>query len=225
MLVRRATRPEKSGWLGEVLAALAARPAGWASATSSQPGRLHPLQVVRPLQAFVDRHPDAVLVMDGGEFSQWAQACLAAPNRVTNGVAGAIGAGLPFAVAARLAKPDAPVIATMGDGTFGFHPAEIDTAVRARAPFVAIVGNDARWNAEYQIQLRDYGANRVGGCELLPTRYDNVAIAFGGHGEHVTRADEIAPAVERAMASGLPAVIDVALEGQPAPSFEPMTTA
>ena len=221
----QASRPAKSGWHDEVLAGLAARPAGWDNARSGQPGRLHPLEALRPLQPFIDRHPDAVLVMDGGEFSQWAQALLNAPNRVTNGVAGAIGAGLPFAVAARLAQSQAPVIATMGDGTFGFHPAEIDTAVRARAPFVAIVGNDARWNAEYQIQLRDYGANRVGGCELLPTRYDKVAIAFGGHGEHVTRAEEIAPAVERALASGLPAVIDVALEGQPAPSFEPMKTA
>ena len=221
----RATQPQKSGWFDEVSAALAARPAGWDSARSGQPGRLHPLEALRPLQAIIDRHPDSVLVMDGGEFSQWAQALLTAPNRVTNGVAGAIGAGLPFGVAARLAQPQAPVIVTMGDGTFGFHPAEIDTAVRVRAPFVAIVGNDARWNAEYQIQLRDYGANRVGGCELLPTRYDNVAIAFGGYGEHVTHADEIAPAVERAIASGLPAVINVALDGQPAPSFEPMTTA
>ncbi|HEY4922071.1 MAG TPA: thiamine pyrophosphate-binding protein [Xanthobacteraceae bacterium] len=226
-LLRRAQakRPQRSGWFDEVSAALAARPAGWDGARSGQPGRLHPLEALRPLQAIIDRHPDAVLVMDGGEFSQWAQALLNAPNRVTNGVAGAIGAGLPFGVAARLAQPDAPVIVTMGDGTFGFHPAEIDTAVRARAPFVAIVGNDARWNAEYQIQLRDYGANRVGGCELLPTRYDNVAIAFGGHGEYVTRPDEIAPAVERAIASGLPAVVNVALEGQPAPSFEPMKTA
>jgi acetolactate synthase I/II/III large subunit len=226
-LVRRAqaSRRANGGWHDEVLAALAARPAGWDSARSGQPGRLHPLEALRPLQPFIDRHSDAVLVMDGGEFSQWAQALLTAPNRVTNGVAGAIGAGLPFAVAARLAQPQAPVIATIGDGTFCFHPAEIDTAVRARAPFVAIVGNDARWNAEYQIQLREYGANRVGGCELLPTRYDNVAIAFGGYGEHVTRANEIAPAVERAIASGLPAVINVAIEGQPAPSFEPMKTA
>jgi acetolactate synthase-1/2/3 large subunit len=220
----RATQPQKNGWLGEVSVALAARPAGWDGARSGQPGRLHPLEALRPLQAIIDRHPDSVLVMDGGEFSQWAQALLTAPNRVTNGVAGAIGAGLPFGVAARIAQPAAPVIVTMGDGTFGFHPAEIDTAVRARAPFVAIVGNDARWNAEYQIQLRDYGANRVGGCELLPTRYDNVAIAFGGYGEHVSRADEIAPAVDRAIASGLPSVINVALDGQPAPSFEPMKT-
>ena len=162
--------------------------------------------------------------VDGGEFAQWAQACLTAPNRVTNGPAGAIGAGLPFCLAARLAQAEAPVIATMGDGTFGFHPAEIDTAVRHRLPFVCIVGNDARWNAEYQIQLREYGANRAGGCELLPTRYDDVARAFGGHGELVTRPEEMLQAVRRAIASGLPAVVNVALDGQPAPSIVPMQT-
>ena len=209
----------KSAWRDEVRAAIAYRPDGWAAATSRQNGRLHPLQVQLPLQAVLDEHPESVLILDGGEFAQWAQACLSAPNRVSNGVAGAIGAGLPFAVAARLAKPDAPVIAIMGDGTFGFHPAEIDTAVRYRLPFVAIVGNDARWNAEYQIQLRDYGPNRVGGCELLATRYDRVTQGFGGYGELVTRADEVVPAVRRAIASGLPACINVMLEGQPAPTF------
>jgi acetolactate synthase-1/2/3 large subunit len=101
----------------------------------------------------------------------------------------------------------------MGDGTFGFHPAEIDTAVRYGLPFVAIVGNDARWNAEYQIQLRDYGRERLVGCELAPTRYDQVARAFGGYGEHVDSPDEVLPAVRRAIASGLPAVVDVTIEG------------
>ncbi len=217
----RASTEEKSAWREEVRAALAWRPDGWEAATSQQTGRLHPLQVHLPLQAVLDEHPESVLILDGGEFAQWAQACLTAPHRVSNGVAGAIGAGLPFAVAARLAQPDAPVIAIMGDGTFGFHPAEIDTAVRYRAPFVAIVGNDARWNAEHQIQLRDYGPNRVGGCELLATRYDRVAEGFGGYGELVTHADEVVPAVRRAIASGLPACINVMLEGQAAPTFAP----
>ena len=75
-----------------------------------------------------------------------------------------------------------------GDGSVGFHLAEYDTAVRCGAPFVAVVGNDARWNAEHQIQIRAYGAERAVGCELLPTRYDRVAAALGGHGEHVARA-------------------------------------
>jgi acetolactate synthase-1/2/3 large subunit len=178
------------------------------------------VRALRPLQALLDSHPDAVFVSDGGEIGQWAQACLTAPNRVINGVAGSIGAAVPFAVAASLAKPGAPVIAVMGDGTFGFHPAEIDTAVRYRAPFLAVVGNDARWNAEYQIQLREYGRERLVGCELLPARYDQVAIGFGGFGESVASADEVLPAARRALRSGLPAVLNVAIEGLPAPDFK-----
>ena len=108
----------------------------------------------------------------------------------------------------------------MGDGTVGFHIAEFDTAVRYGLPFVAIVGNDARWNAEYQIQLRDYGAARLIGCELQPSRYDEVARAFGGHGECVTDPAAMAPAVQRAAASGLPACINVMIEGLPAPQMK-----
>lgn len=198
-------------WLAEVRAAIGYRPPEWEGVQT--------VQYLRALQPVLDSHRDSVFVSDGGEFGQWAQACLRAPNRVINGVAGSIGSALPFAVAARLAKPDAPVLALMGDGTFGFHPAEIDTAVRYKLPFVAIVGNDARWNAEYQIQLRNYGKDRLLGCELLPTRYEEVARAFGGYGESVSSPADLRPAVERAIASGLPAVVNVAIEGRPAPAY------
>jgi acetolactate synthase-1/2/3 large subunit len=217
----RRNRAARSAWLDDVRAAIAFRPPAWQAAASTRPGRLHPLQALRPMQALLDSHADSVLVLDGGEFAQWAQACLRAPNRVSNGVAGAIGAGIPFAVAARIAKPDAPVIVVMGDGTFGFHPAEIDTAVRHGLGFVGVLGNDSRWNAEYQIQLRDYGPNRLNGCELLPTRYDQVAAGFGGYGELVTSADEVAAAAQRAARSGLPALLNVMIEGHAAPTFEP----
>ncbi|HXC26166.1 MAG TPA: thiamine pyrophosphate-binding protein [Gemmatimonadaceae bacterium] len=204
-------------WCAEVQTAIQYRPAAWTSATSTEPGRLHPVQVCKPLQAILDSHPDSVMVSDGGEFGQWAQACLTAPNRMINGPAAAIGSSLPLALAARVAKPDAPVIALMGDGTFGFHLAEIDTAVRYRLPFISVIGNDARWNAEYQIQLKSYGQDRLIGCELLPTRYDQVSIAFGGHGEHVDTPDALLPAAKRAHQSGLPACLNVAMEGVPAP--------
>ncbi len=216
----RKQSPVKSGWLGEVRAAIAYRPAAWDSARSSEPGRLHPVQALRPLQAILDSHPDSVFISDGGEIGQWAQACLHAPHRVINGVAGSIGAALPFAVAARLAQPEAPIVAVMGDGTFGFHPAEIDTAVRYGLPFVAVVGNDARWNAEYQIQLREYGLERAKGCELLPARYDQVAVAFGGFGELVTEAAQVLPAARRAQASGLPACLNIMIEGLAAPNIK-----
>ena len=103
------------------------------------------------------------------------------PLRIINGPSGAIGAGIPYAIAARAGKTDAPVIALMGDGTAGFHFMELETALREDLPFVAVVGNDARWNAEHQIQLRDYGPSRTHACELLPARYDQVAIGLGGH--------------------------------------------
>ncbi|HUG77173.1 MAG TPA: thiamine pyrophosphate-binding protein [Burkholderiales bacterium] len=217
-LTRCATRLA-SGWLDEARAAIAYRPAAWDGAASTLAGRMHPVQALRPLQALLDAHPASVLVCDGGEFGQWAQACLAAPHRVINGVAGSIGAGLPFALAARLVQPIAPVIAVMGDGTFGFHAAEIDTAVRYRLPFVAVVGNDARWNAEYQIQLREYGRDRLVGCELLPTRYDQVAAAYGGFGERVTEAQQVLAAAHRAIDSRLPACLNVMIEGLAAPDI------
>jgi acetolactate synthase-1/2/3 large subunit len=208
-----------SGWLDEVRAAIAYRPAAW-DALAAQRRPMHPVQALRPLQALLDSHPDSIFISDGGEIGQWAQACLRAPTRVINGVAGSIGAALPFAVAARLAEPHAPIVAVMGDGTFGFHPAEIDTAVRYGLAFVAVVGNDARWNAEYQIQLREYGRERAKGCELLPTRYDQVAAAFGGYGEHVTEPGDVLPAAWRAHASGLPACLNIAIDGLAAPDIK-----
>jgi acetolactate synthase-1/2/3 large subunit len=163
--------------------------------------------------------PDAVLVSDGGEFGQWAQACLSAPRRVINGPAGSIGSALPFAAAAKLAYPQARVVAMLGDGTFGFHMSEIDTAVRYGLDYLAVVGNDAAWNAEYQIQLRAYGAARAHGCELLPTRYGAVAAALGAHGEDVLSFDELRSALDRAAVSGVPACINVIIERVAAPKY------
>jgi acetolactate synthase-1/2/3 large subunit len=205
-------------WTRDVRDAVAYRPPAWQTASSAVPGRMHPVQALAPLQKLLDSHPDSVFIADGGEIGQWAQACLHAPNRVINGVAGSIGAALPFALAARLARPDAPVVTVMGDGTFGFHTAEIDTAVRYKLPFIAVVGNDARWNAEYQIQLRDYGKDRLIGCELLPARYDAVTAAFGGFGRQVTDPAQVAAAIDDAQRSGLPACLNIMIEGLAAPN-------
>jgi acetolactate synthase-1/2/3 large subunit len=138
-------------------------------------------------------------------------------RRMINGVTGAIGPSLPMAAAARVADPENPIFAVLGDGTFGFHMAEIETAVRHNLPYVAIVGADCKWNAEYNIQVRDYGPNRTFGCELNPTRHDLVASALGGHGELVTSHLDLAPAIERSLASGKPAVINVMIDGIPSP--------
>jgi acetolactate synthase-1/2/3 large subunit len=219
LLARANGGGRKSDWHTEARAALDNRPLAWRHIVSQTAGRLHPAEVFRTLRPFVERDPDAVLICDGGEFAQWGQSMLPVRRRLVNSVTGSIGSALSFALAARLLEPKAPVFAVLGDGTIGFHISEFETAVRRGLPFVAVLGNDARWNAESEIQRRDYGANRMHGCELLPARYDQVVVALGGHGEHVTRAAELEPAIERALASGKPACINVMIESVAAPAI------
>jgi thiamine pyrophosphate-dependent acetolactate synthase large subunit-like protein len=218
-LIARTTPSDRSReWLIEARAHVDFRPAAWKTATSGADGPVHPLELCAALQALFDAHHDATLVCDGGEIGQWPQAAVAARHRIINGVAGSIGAALPYALAVQCARPGHPVIAVMGDGTFGFHMAELDTAVRYSLPVIVVIGNDARWNAEYQIQVRDYGPERALNCELLPTNYHKVAEALGGHGELVTRAADLAPALQRALAANKPACINVMIASVPAPN-------
>ncbi len=207
----------RTGWREQIESARRSEPPAWAEARRSARAPLHPLRVCAALAPHVEA--GAVLVADGGEFGQWVQAGLEPRERLINGLSGSIGSALPMAVAARLACPDRPVLAVMGDGTFGFHAFELDTALRHDAPIVVVVGNDARWNAEHTLQLRHYGAERAVGCALRPSRYDQVAAALGGHGELVERAADLEPALARALAAGRPAVVNVMLEGLAAPTF------
>jgi acetolactate synthase-1/2/3 large subunit len=206
-----------SSWLAEARALMSDRPASWADLKSKTADKLHPAELFHALKRYVEKDPDTVLICDGGEFAQWGQAILRNDRRMINGVAGSIGSSLPMAGASRIVERTAPVFAVLGDGTFGFHMSEFETAVRLNLPFVAIVGTDCRWNAEYNLQVRDYGPNRTHGCELDPTRYDLVVAALGGHGELVEHIGELPGAVERAMASGKPACINVMIESIPSP--------
>jgi acetolactate synthase I/II/III large subunit len=207
-----------AAWCDRVHDSIAYRPPWWRHAQKRDDAPVHPAELCRQVNELLARSADAVFVSDGGEIGQWAQAIVSAPDRLINGPAGAIGASIPFAIAAKAARPEATVVAVLGDGSFGFHMAEFDTAMRYGLPFVAVVGNDARWNVEYQIQLRDYGANRAQGCTLAPaTRYDLVVAALGGHGELVTSAADLPAALERAVASRKPACVNVLIESVAAP--------
>jgi len=214
-----AARQIEAAWPAEVSASVAHRPAHWQEAQTHTDGAIDPITFCQALAPIVASDAGTILITDGGEIGQWAQAMLQAPRMMTNSVAGSIGASLPFALAARTIDPDAPIIAIMGDGTVGFHLAEFETAVREGLAFVAIVGNDAMWNAEHQIQVRNYGAERAIGCALMPARYDEVCATFGGFGAHVTTADDFVSAVRDAIASRKPACINVALAGQAAPTI------
>jgi acetolactate synthase-1/2/3 large subunit len=155
-----------------------------------------------------------VVIGDGGDFVSYAGKYVASyePGRfIDPGPFGGLGMGVPSAVAARLAHPDKQVVLLLGDGAAGFSLMEFDTLVRHRLPVVAIVGNNNAWGLEKHPMELMYGWSVA--AELNPgTRYDQVVEALGGHGEYVTRPGDIGPAIDRALASGAPALVNVACD-------------
>jgi acetolactate synthase-1/2/3 large subunit len=123
------------------------------------------------------------------------------------GPLGTLGVGMPFALAAQLANPGKPVVIVYGDGAFGLNGFEYDTAVRFNLPIVGIMGNDGAWGQMMRPQKGLYGTAE--NTLLNFSRYDKVVEALGGHGEFVENPDELRPALERAIASGKPALVNV----------------
>jgi acetolactate synthase-1/2/3 large subunit len=116
---------------------------------------------------------------------------------------------MPFALAAKVSFPHKKVLIIYGDGSFGLNGFEYDTAIRHGLPIVGIVGNDAAWGQMLRPWKMLYPAQRKVTVDLEYTRYDKVVEALGGHGEYCERPEQIRPALERAFASGKPALINV----------------
>lgn len=171
---------------------------------------IDPLRMCREIRDFVDS--DTILIGDGGDIV--AQASKVVPVMregawMDPGPLGTLGVGMPFALAAQLANPGKKVLIIYGDGSFGFNGMEYDTAVRFNLPIVGIVGNDAAWGQMLRPQVALFGEERQVATLLNYTRYDKIVEAMGGHGEYVEEPDQIRPALERAFASGKPALVNV----------------
>ncbi|MAW72529.1 MAG: acetolactate synthase [Acidimicrobiaceae bacterium] len=171
---------------------------------------IDPLRLCRDIANAVT--DDMIVIGDGGDIVAQASKVINVPREGTwmdPGPLGTLGVGMPFALAAQKAYPDKRVLIVYGDGSFGLNGFEYDTAVRFDLPIVGVVGNDAAWGQMMRPQGMLYGKDRLVAVELNRTRYDKVVEALGGHGEHVTEAEEIAPAIARAFASGKPALVNV----------------
>lgn len=170
---------------------------------------LHPMRVYAELAPMLDR--DAIVVIDAGDFGSYAGRVIDSYQPgcwLDSGPFGCLGSGPGYALAAKLARPDRQVVLLQGDGAFGFSGMEWDTLVRHNVPVVSVIGNNGIWGLEKHPMEALYGYSVV--AELRPgTRYDEVVRALGGHGELVLAPAELRPALERAFASGLPAVVNV----------------
>ncbi len=174
---------------------------------------LHHYRLGKVLDEVLD--PDTVVIGDGGDV-------VAAVSRVLRihhpghwldpGPFGCLGVGPPYALGVKAAKPDTQVVVVAGDGAFGLNGFELDTLVRFELPAVVVVGNDAAWGEIRIPQIGIYGPEGEVATRLAPTRYDRLAETLGAHGEHVERPEELAPALERALGSGRPGVVNVMLD-------------
>ena len=159
---------------------------------------------------------DAIITVDGEITMATARQVLQSygpATRLNSGTNACIGTGVPFAIGAKLARPEATVISVNGDSAFGFNGMEIETALRHDLPIVFVVDNNQGIlgsTLERSLFAEDY-PERVG-MYVPEARYDKMMDAFGGHAEHVERPEEIAPALERALAADRAALIDVAID-------------
>jgi acetolactate synthase-1/2/3 large subunit len=182
------------------LGSLAATPPG-------ADGRMHPNRIFAALRARL--RDDAIGIADGGDILSYARLGLATSTYLDAGAFGCLGVGVPFANAAALAYPERQVVAVCGDGAFGLHAMEIDTAARHGCKAVFVIANNAAWNIERVDQERNYGG-RVTGTTLGDSDYAAMARAFDLHAERVTDASQLDAALERAFAHA-PALVDVAV--------------
>lgn len=177
---------------------------------------VHPGRMVMAVRQHFPR--EAITVLDGGNTTLTGVAfhpILSSPSFLYSVKMGYLGTGLPFAMGAKLAAPGRPVCLITGDGALGFHPMELETAVREDLPIVVVVAVDDAWGMEktaYLAQGLGAGDWEGRGIELAPVRYDGLARELGCHAERVERDEDLAPALARATAAGRPAVLHVAID-------------
>jgi acetolactate synthase-1/2/3 large subunit len=192
-----------SDWIDKLREADLSRRERVAPLENSEQRPIHPLRLCKELRDVMDR--DAILTVDGNEilhFGRQSMPTFVPGHRLNSGPSGCMGVGLPYAIGAKIAKPDKQVVSLHGDGSLGMNLMDFDTAVRHDLPMVIVVSNNEGWTARVE-------GIRKPGRELGFTRFDKIAKALGGHGELVEDPKDLRPALERAFDAGVPAIVNV----------------
>ena len=171
---------------------------------------MHPLRLIAEIKKCLE--PDSIIAADGGDTQVWTSMAMEVNlpgHYIDTGLFGCLGVGVPFALTAKIVHPKSRVIQICGDGAIGFNLMEFDTAIRHKLPIICVVSNDQAWGMIKHGQELVYGKDRIIGAELGLTRYDKMVEAIGGYGELVRKPEDVAPAINRALASGKPALINV----------------
>jgi acetolactate synthase I/II/III large subunit len=210
--VKRGGAGDREPWLARLRKAEAAWWDEHRSEIDSDAAPIHHYRLGAELDRVLD--PGTVVIGDGGDV-------VAAVSRVLRvhrpghwfdpGPFGCLGIGPPYALGVKTAEPSKQVVVVAGDGALGLNGFELDTLARFDLPVVVVVGNDGAWGEIRIPQVGIYGAEAEIATRLASTPYHRLADVFGGHAEHVERPGELGAALERALAAGQPAIVNVTL--------------
>lgn len=207
--LRGAGAPSHRAWLDEVRASRQSLIDRWAGRCLEDTFPLPSIRVCREIQPHLDRQ--VTFLVDGGNIGQWAHLALfdRHPSHwLTCGASGVVGWGLSGAIAAKLARPQHPVLLLSGDGSAGFNLAEIETALRFHTPYVAVIACDCAWGIVAEGQLE---GRRVA-SQLPATRFDRVAQALGARGVYIDDPSQLQPAIAEGLAADTVTVIQVPVQ-------------
>lgn len=202
---------QETAWVAQLAAKQHSNEERSAELLHSSKVPIHPLRLCREVREIISR--DTIIVVDGHEILNFGRQSIPVyePGTSLNaGPHGCMGIGVPFGIGAKAARPDKPVLVLSGDGAFGWNGMEMDTAIRHKLNIVVVVSNNAGFTSR---QTGRMSAGNIGpvniGRELGYQRYDKMVEALGGYGEFVEKPDDIKAAIERAFASGKPALVNV----------------
>jgi acetolactate synthase I/II/III large subunit len=200
---------DTSAWVSELRATEDEKRAAERAERDDDRAPLHPMRLYRELGEVLDRN--AIVIGDGGDFVSFAGRVMDSYQPgcwLDPGPFGCLGCGPGYALAAKLAHPGRQVVLLLGDGAFGFSGMEFDTLARHGVDVVGVMGNNGIWALEKHPMEFLYGYSVA--ADLRPgTRYDQLVAALGCHGELVERPAELKPALARAFAAGVPALVNV----------------
>jgi acetolactate synthase-1/2/3 large subunit len=209
-----AAPPGRKAWLDELLTSERAAAESIEQYATSDQVPIHPARLCREIDDFLD--DDAIIIGDGGDIVSTGARMLRprAPGHwLDPGPFGCLGVGVPFALAAKFARPGTQVLVLYGDGSFGFNGMEMDTAVRFNLPIVTVIGNDGGWGQmRFDGEALGLDADSVIGVDLGFTHYEKMVEGLGGFGAYVEEPSAIREALDAAFGSGRPACVNVKID-------------
>ena len=200
----------REGWVADLERERARNAEQIAPMIDDEGPRLNLYRMYREINAAVG--PEAIVVADGEAtmaISRVMQPNARPRERLDAGTTGCMGVGIPYAIGAQIGRPEARVVCAMGDFAAGWNGMDLETAVRYDLPILFVVANNGsiRRRPGRALTAEDFGPDDA-------VRYDRVMAAFGGHAEHVETADELRPALDRALAARRPALVHVMIDPQ-----------